>query len=440
MSYLSEINSASFSLILADKAKAWAEEAAGKLAQIDRAGGLNAAKASGLLEMLQASQPKAERLGSVGIVPIKGPIGRNLSKVDVMLGAVDINQISADIERFAADPSVKTILLDIDSPGGTVAGVPEVAARVREISQNKKVVSYSEFAASAAYWIGSQASEFIATPSASAIGSVGVYVPVLDRTEELKAKGIKVDVIKSGKFKGQIPGLALSPDARAAIQAEVIELHNEFKADVLAVRSRISPDDLEGQTFTGKRAASRGFVTGLARSRAEVLARLGVNEARVAPGVKSAGNLAAVDPMAPEAPTVEVETETESDSAMPETETESPEVPLSDRQTALYSSIETVVEKFGKFDQTDGPNGSHYMTENPFSARGIACSNCPFYVGGGGCEIVDGEIAATAVCKFWIIPEGKLVTVEKPAAETPSPATEPTVEPTAQPATQPPTE
>lgn len=426
MSFLSEIKSAPFNLVLVDKAKAWADEATSKLAQIDQAGGLNAAKASGLLDLIQASQPKAERRGSVGIVPIKGPIGKNLGKVDTMLGAVDINQVAADLETFAADPSVKTILLDINSPGGTVAGVPELAARVREIAQTKKVVSFSEFAASAAYWIGSQASEFIATPSASAIGSVGVFVPVLDRSGELKAKGISVEVIKSGKYKGQIPGLPLSDDARAAIQAEVIELHNEFKADVLAVRSRINPDDLEGQTFTGKRAAARGFVTGLARNREEVLARLGATDAQATPSaVKPAGALAAVEMPEGETPSAEPTEETEP-------EVESAGVPLSERQSAIYSALEGVVEKFGKFDQTDGPNGSHYMTENPFAARGIACENCPFFVGGGGCEIVDGEIAANAVCKFWIIPEGKLKSEEKPAQETPeatpAPASEPASE------------
>jgi len=412
MSYLSQIKSGPFNLILGDQAKTWTEEAADKLAQIERAGGLTAARASGLLDLLSASQPSAERVGSVGIVPIKGPIGKGLSKVDTLLGATDLNTVEADLEKFAADPSVKSILLDINSPGGTVAGVPEVAALVRKINETKKVVAFGN-AASAAYWIGSQASEFLTTASAPAIGSVGVFVPHLDRTGELKAKGISVEVIKSGKYKGQIPGLPLSDEARAAIQAEVIDLHNEFKADVLAVRSRINPDDLEGQTFTGKRAAARGFVTGLVRNRAEVLARLGATESKasISPASRSSTALAAVEMPEPSdeaAPETETETETE-------TEAETPEVPLSDRQAALYSALETVVEKFGKFDQGDGPNGSHYIAESPFAGRGIVCANCPFYVGGGGCELVDGAISEAGVCKFRIIPEGKLIAQEPEA-------------------------
>ena len=412
MSYLSQIKSAPYTLIVGDQAKTWTEEASDKLAQIERAGGWTAAQASGLLDLLSASAPAAEKIGPVGVIPVKGPIGKGLSKVDTLLGAVDVNQIEADLERFAADPSVSSILLDFNSPGGTVAGIPELAKLVRDINSRKKVVAFGN-AASAAYWFGSQASEFLTTSSAPAIGSVGVFIPHLDRTGELKAKGISVEIIKSGKYKGQIPGLPLSDDARAAMQAEVIDLHNEFKADVLAVRSRINPDDLEGQTFTGKRAAARGFVTGLVRNRAEVLARLGATESKAKPpGVNSkASPLAALEmpePSDEDAPEAAPETETE-------TETETPEVPLSDRQAALYSAFETVVEKFGKFDQGDGPNGSHYIPESPFARRGIVCANCPFYVGGGGCELVDGSIAEAGVCKFWIIPEGKLIAQEPDA-------------------------
>lgn len=431
MSYLSEIKSAPFTLMVGDQAKTWADEAANKLAQIEQAGGWKAAKASGLLDLLATPQAKAEKVGPVGIVPIKGPIGKGLAKVDTLLGAVDLNQVEADLEAFAADPSVKSILLDMNSPGGTVNGVPEVAALVRKVNEKKKVVAFGN-AASAAYWIASQGSEFLTTSSAPAIGSVGVFVPHLDRTGELKAKGISVEVIKSGKYKGQIPGLPLSDDARAAIQAEVIDLHNEFKADVLAVRSTINPADLEGQTFTGKRAAARGFVTGIVRNRAEVLARLGAFEPKASTSTTDLRTTAFAAVEMPE-PTDEATPETET-----ETETETPEVPLSDRQTALYNGFEAIVEQFGKFDQGDGPNGSHYIAESPFKARGIVCANCPFYVGGGGCELVDGAIAEAGVCKFWIIPEGKLIAEEKPAEEpAQAPASEPAETPDAKASTAP---
>lgn len=86
-------------------------------------------------------------------------------------------------------------------------------------------------------------------------------------------------------------------------------------------------------------------------------------------------------------------------------ETEHPE--LSPMQSAQYEAYEDIVEKFGKFDQSAGRNGSHYAPadKNPFKNDGLICANCVFYEGGRGCEIVSGTIEPEAICKLWIIPE-----------------------------------
>ncbi len=78
--------------------------------------------------------------------------------------------------------------------------------------------------------------------------------------------------------------------------------------------------------------------------------------------------------------------------------------PLSSRQCALECAIEGVVEQFGQFDQTSGPDGSHYVEVSPFARDGLVCANCEFYDGARSCEVVAGDIAPDAVCKFWIIP------------------------------------
>lgn len=82
---------------------------------------------------------------------------------------------------------------------------------------------------------------------------------------------------------------------------------------------------------------------------------------------------------------------------------------LNDRQEALYEALEQNAYVFGKFDQTTGANGAHYVEESPF--EGMNCANCVFFRGGRKCEIVEGEIDPEAVCKFWIIPE-KLLPAE----------------------------
>lgn len=101
------------------------------------------------------------------------------------------------------------------------------------------------------------------------------------------------------------------------------------------------------------------------------------------------------------------------DEEMPEEEPENstdpddPEEKLNPRQKLMYDQYEHLVEMFGKFDQTSKANGAHYAPAkaNPFIKQGMICSNCVFFMGGQGCEIVAGKIEPNAVCKLWIIPE-----------------------------------
>lgn len=80
------------------------------------------------------------------------------------------------------------------------------------------------------------------------------------------------------------------------------------------------------------------------------------------------------------------------------------EHPLNERQAALYEAVEAVVEAHGQFDQSAGPNGAHYMADNPFAADGMGCASCVFFEGPRACEVVSGDIDPMAICKLWIIP------------------------------------
>lgn len=76
-------------------------------------------------------------------------------------------------------------------------------------------------------------------------------------------------------------------------------------------------------------------------------------------------------------------------------------------QIAQYEAYEIIVEEYGQYDKGIGAYGAHYAEENPFVNEGLICSNCVFYAN-NACEIVAGNIAPNAICKFWIIPESKL--------------------------------
>ena len=238
-----------------------------------------------MLAQLFGEVPKAYIAeDGTGVIPIAGVIGKGLSPIEKMTGAVDVNAIADAIDEFSANPQVTRIAFQVSSPGGTVTGVEELANKVRNISKPTMAYTDSEMA-SAAYWIASAADKVVASPS-STVGSIGVYMTIADMTEMAKAQGIKMVVIKSGKFKGAgIPGTSLSEEQVANLQQGVDEIHADFKAAVLQTRKLVKAEDMEGQVFSGKQAAQRNLVTGLADSFSEAVAMWAENSIAPAPSV-----------------------------------------------------------------------------------------------------------------------------------------------------------
>ncbi len=211
----------------------------------------------------------------VGVVAIRGPMIRQPGPFErVLLKACDTEEITRAVEEAASRSDVQAIFLDIDSPGGSVSGTPELAQAVAEASKAKYVYAFSAGQmCSAAYWVASQADAIYATPSAR-IGSIGVILPVLDSSGAFDKAGLKVEVFAAGKFKSAgTPGVALTEDQREWLQSEVEETAADFRAAVL-VRGRKIPDEaMEGQTFSARRAM-RMNLAGVVRNRAEAMERL----------------------------------------------------------------------------------------------------------------------------------------------------------------------
>lgn len=87
-----------------------------------------------------------------------------------------------------------------------------------------------------------------------------------------------------------------------------------------------------------------------------------------------------------------------------------PEDALAPRQQVLYEAYEAISEALGPWNAGVGPDGAHYApgADNPFRDEGLACQNCVFYEGGGGCELLDQPVEPEGICKLWIIPEQAL--------------------------------
>jgi signal peptide peptidase SppA len=218
-----------------------------------------------MLAQLFGVAPKPYVVDGIGIIPVVGVIGKGLSPLEKMMGAVDINDLSDQVDAMAADPAVEKIAFQVSSPGGTVTGVEELANKIRNLGKPTMAYTDSEMA-SAAYWISSASDKVTASPSSS-VGSIGVYMAIPDYSEAAKMAGIKMVVIKSGKFKGAgIEGTSLDEGQLGNLQEGVDTIHAEFKEAVNMKRKMVKAEAMEGQTFSGKQAAAQGLVTGLADS------------------------------------------------------------------------------------------------------------------------------------------------------------------------------
>ena len=213
----------------------------------------------------------------IGVIAIEGPILRKPDLIArVFLGATSSEEIGEALREAAGRNDIKAVFLNIDSPGGTVAGTPELAAAVASLNERKPVYAFSSgLMCSAAYWVASQARAIYATPSAQ-VGSIGVVQAVIDSSAAIDKAGIKVEVFSVGKYKAMgAPGTALTDDQRELIQSNLAEIAAEFHDAVLSRGRAIPAEAMEGQTFSGKQA-QRHNLAGMVPDRAEAMRRLKV--------------------------------------------------------------------------------------------------------------------------------------------------------------------
>lgn len=174
-------------------------------------------------------QRAAQSDGTIGILPIYGVLAQRMNMMQDISGGSSTEQIAAQFRVMLADPGTKAIVLDIDSPGGTVFGTEELAQEIYDSRGIKPIVAQvNSLAASAAYWIACQADEIVVTPSGQA-GSIGVYTIHEDISKMLENEGIKETIVKAGKYKNEAPSSEpLSADAQAMLQRRVDEANAAF--------------------------------------------------------------------------------------------------------------------------------------------------------------------------------------------------------------------
>lgn len=205
----------------------------------------------------------------VAIIPVDGAIAKRMNLFSQISGGVSTQMLQRDIEIALNDPKVKAIILNVDSPGGTVDGTAEVADFIFQNRGQKPVVAFSDgMICSAAYWIASAADSIHITGHTNNIGSIGVVASHRDYSGYEKALGFKTTEITAGKYKRISSQYEpLSDVGRADIQEKVDTLYSVFVDAVAKNRSvaleTVLSDMADGRVFIGRQAIENGLVDGV---------------------------------------------------------------------------------------------------------------------------------------------------------------------------------
>ena len=205
--------------------------------------------------------------GGVAVLSISGVISNKANMFTRVSGGASAQMLTQQLASMRADPRVRAVVLDFDTPGGSVFGIPAMAAEIRALASEKPTVSVSTgMMASAGYWTGSASNAVYISGETDYVGSIGV---VATHSYNPRNPGAQVTEITAGKYKRMASDNApLDNDGRAYIQSQVDEIYRAFVASV-AENRRASVDDVlekmaDGRIFIGQQAIDAGLADGIA--------------------------------------------------------------------------------------------------------------------------------------------------------------------------------
>ncbi|NPA16578.1 MAG: signal peptide peptidase SppA [Aquificae bacterium] len=181
----------------------------------------------------------------IAVIPVNGVIS-------------DYLDVIGNIEKAQKDPSIKAVVIAVDSPGGAVGAAQEIYSAIEKLRKNKPVVvSMGNVAASGGYYISVPANVIYANPG-TITGSIGVIIQHVSVAQILKKLGIKVENIKSGENKDILyPNHELTPQQKKLLEETILDVYNQFLEDIAKYR----PVDIQtlkkyadGRIFTGRQA------------------------------------------------------------------------------------------------------------------------------------------------------------------------------------------
>jgi len=193
----------------------------------------------------EVARSDSSKRGSIAVIPLHGVISHRAGGLNESSGGISTERFAGYFRQALGDASVRAIVMDVDSPGGTIAGVTELHQEIMAARGQKPIVAHvNALCASAGYWIASAADEIWSTPSGT-VGSIGVITSHLDATKAEESEGFTRTVIAAGKHKAEGFG-PLTDDSLGYLQGRVDEAYATMVADIALGRGRRASEIRDG--------------------------------------------------------------------------------------------------------------------------------------------------------------------------------------------------
>lgn len=218
--------------------------------------------------------PAYENKDDRAIIPVIGPVTKKPNVFTWLFGGSASQIVAQSLQSALMDDGVKSIILYIDSPGGTVDGTQELAREIFNARGKKPIVAYTDgMLASAAYWIGAAADKIYISGDTTQVGSIGVVARHIDVSKYEESLGVKTSEVVAGRYKGVASQYRpLSDIGRQSIQDAVDYVYNVFLGDISLFRGLSlgtvkegNSDTIlwaDGRIFLGRQAIEAGLADG----------------------------------------------------------------------------------------------------------------------------------------------------------------------------------
>uniref|UniRef100_A0AAU7YKP9 S49 family peptidase n=1 Tax=Wolbachia endosymbiont of Oeneis ivallda TaxID=3171168 RepID=A0AAU7YKP9_9RICK len=207
-----------------------------------------------------------QNIEKTAIIPIHGILTKKPGAFDEMLGMTSYEQIEVQVKQALEDSSIETILLDIDSPGGEVNGIFDLADFIYSARGKKRIIAIAnDDAYSAAYAIASSA-EKVFVSRTSGVGSIGVIASHIDQSGFDEKCGIKYTTVFAGSRKNDLnPHEPMTSESLGSLQKEVDRLYEMF-LQLIARNRNLSTEKIkstEAGLYFGEKAVEIGLADGI---------------------------------------------------------------------------------------------------------------------------------------------------------------------------------